>query len=168
MSKSEAANGGSLAHLFRTARLPTRFGPRNNRCMSVPEIAFSAAHRLAVCRPAGQLDADLAARLLDFILAMEEVEPEPFDRLLDLTAITEIRLSGPALYRIAQVRRAACAGRHPFRTAFLAPGPLAYATGKLYEELVAGCAVIVSVHRDANGVAAWLGVPRSVILSDDP
>src|SRR3954470_8221201 len=99
--------------------------------MSATQIAFDAVHRLAVTRPAGQLDAPLAARLLDFVLALEEVEVEPFDRLLDLTAITEIRLSGPELYRIARIRRAACEGGRPFRTAVLAPGPLAYATGKL-------------------------------------
>src|SRR5690349_9781128 len=133
-----------------SARLPTRLGVGNNRYMSAPLIEFDPAHRLAVCRPTGQLNADLAARLLDFVLALEGAEAEPFDRLLDLTTITEVRLSGPELYRIARVRRDACAGRPPFRTAFLAPGPLAYATGKLYEELVAGCAVVVGVHRDAK------------------
>jgi hypothetical protein len=136
--------------------------------MSDPAVDFDPARRLAVCRPAGQLDAAVAARLLDFVLALEAADPDPFDRLLDLTDVVEVRLSGPELYRIARARRAACEGRAPVRTAFLAPGPLAYATGRLYEELVTGCGVTVAVFRDAASAAAWLGVPPAAADGHHP
>jgi hypothetical protein len=128
-----------------------------------PEIMLHRECRLVVCRPEGQLDAGLAARLLDFLLAMEDADPEPFDRLLDLTAVAEIRLSGPELYRFAQLRRAATARRRPFQTAILAPNPLAYGMGRMYEMLMEGSTIRVGVFREAAGAADWLGAPRAVV-----
>ena len=128
-----------------------------------PNADFLGEYRLAVCRPEGRLDADLAAWLLGFVLGLEDADPEPFDRLLDLTAVSEIRLSGGDLYRIAQARHTATEGRPAFRTAILAATPLAYGTGRIYEALLAGSAIRVGVFRDADGAAEWLGVPRSVV-----
>jgi hypothetical protein len=128
-----------------------------------PQIAFDDEHRLAVYRPQGLLDMGLAARLLDFLLALETADPEPFDRLLDLTAVAEIRLTATEMFYIAQTRRAATAGRRHFRTAILAPTPLAYGMGRMYEVLVEGSAIHVGVFRDAGGAADYLGVPRSVV-----
>jgi hypothetical protein len=128
-----------------------------------PQIAFDDGYRLAVYRPEGLLDMGLAARLLEFLLALETADPEPFDRLLDLTAVAEIRLTAAEMFQIALTRRAAAAGRRPFRTAILAPSPLAYGMGRMYEVLVEGSAIRVGVYRDAGGAAGWLGVPRSVV-----
>jgi hypothetical protein len=131
--------------------------------MEKPRIEFDTPHRLAICRPAGQLDAGLAGWLLDFVLAVEEVVGEPFDRLLDVSNVAEVRISGHDLYELSQTRRAACVGRPGFRIAILAPDPIAYATARLYEALTEGCGVKVGVFRDADAAAAWLGVPRDVI-----
>jgi hypothetical protein len=128
-----------------------------------PRVVYDDTHRLAVCRPEGVLDMSLAADILDFALALEAANPEPFDRLLDLTAVAEIRLSGDQMYHIAQVRRAATARRRPFRTAILAPSAFAYGTGRMYEVLMEGSAVEVGVFRDAGAAAGWLGVPRAVV-----
>jgi hypothetical protein len=126
-------------------------------------LTFDDERRLAVCRPHGRLDADLAARLLTFLLALEAAEPDPFDRLLDLTAVERIRLTADEMYHIARTRRAATVGRRPFRTAILAPTILTYGIGRMYEVLMEGSAVEVGVFRDAGGAATWLGVSRSVV-----
>lgn len=126
-------------------------------------VAYDEAYRLAVCRPAGVLDPPQAATILDFVLALEATHPGPFDRLLDLTAVAEVRLSGEEVYRIAQARRASAARRRPFRTAILAPSPIAYGMGRMYEVLMEGSAVRASVFRNAAAAAAWLGVPTEVV-----
>jgi hypothetical protein len=132
--------------------------------MSDPlNIAFDDERRLAVCRPEGHLDADLSARLLAFLMALEAAEPEPFGRLLDLAAVAGVRLTADEMYHIARTRRAATVGRRPFRTAILAPTILTYGIGRMYEVLMEGSAVEVGVFRDAGGAAGWLGVPRSVV-----
>jgi hypothetical protein len=128
-----------------------------------PKITFDDTHRLAVYRPSGVLDMSLAAQLLDFLLAMENAHPDPFSRLLDLTAVVEIRLSGTEMYHIAQTRRVVTDGRGPFRTAILAPTLLAYGMGRMYELLMEGSAIQIGVFRDAEGAASWLGVPRAVV-----
>jgi hypothetical protein len=128
-----------------------------------PQIVFDAEYRLAVYRPRGPLDAALAARLLDFLLAMEDADPEPFNRLLDLAAVTQVRLSGTEMFRVSLTRRAATARRRPFRTAILAPTLVAYGMGRMYELLMEESAIRVEVFRDAGGAADWLVVPRSVV-----
>ena len=144
-------------------RLPPPAGPAILSNMDAPRIDFDADRRLAVCRPGDQLGSSLAARLLDFVLAMEATEPESFDRLLDLTAVEEVRLSGAELYRIAQARRAACAGRPAFRTAILAPARSPTRPAGCDEAMTEGCGMTVAVFRDAGSAAAWLGVPLSAV-----
>lgn len=130
---------------------------------ATPRADFLGEYRLAVYRAEGRLDADLAAWLLDFVLGLEDADPEPFNRLLDLTGVAEIRLSGAELYRIARERHALTAGRPAFRTAIIATTPIAYGTARIYESLLAGSAIQVGVFRDAGGAAEWVGVPRSVV-----
>src|SRR4051812_39292547 len=119
-------------------------------------VAYDDTLQLAVYRPEGGLDLPLAQRLLGFLLALEESNPEPFDRLLDLSAVAEIRLSGHQMYHISRERRAATVRRRPFRTAILAPTALAYGMGRMYEVLMEGSAVQVAVFREASGAAVWL------------
>src|SRR5262245_51384320 len=99
-------------------------------------IELSPEHRLAICRPVGTLDAEVARQLLIFVLALEDVHPEPFDRLLDVTGIEEIRLSAQDIYEYSKARLLAAAGRPPFRMAIVAPDPLANGTARIYETLM--------------------------------
>lgn len=130
---------------------------------TTPRFTYDDARRLAVCRPAGVLDLPVATSILDFLLALEAAHHEPFDRLLDLTAVNEVRLSAGQVYQIAEARRAAVARRRPFRTAILAPAPIPYGMGRMYEVLMEGTAAEAAVFRDAAGAAGWLGVPVAVV-----
>jgi hypothetical protein len=128
-----------------------------------PRIVYDDALRLALYRPAGVFDMPLVERVLIFMLALEDSHPEPFDRLVDFTAIAEIRLSSDQMYYVSRLRRDATARRRPFRTAILAPTPIGYGMGRMYEVLMEGSAVQVGVFRDATGAANWLGLPRAVV-----
>jgi hypothetical protein len=127
------------------------------------QIDFDPAHRLAICRPVGTLDAEVAKQLLTFWLALEDKNPEPFNRLLDLTGIDEIRLTGPEIYEFARERRSAVAGRAPSRSAVIATHPLARGTASIYETLMEGSKIDVQICSNASEAAEFLNVPKEIV-----
>src|SRR5262245_36496145 len=84
-------------------------------------IEVDRTYRLVICRPVGLFDAESTRQLLRFLLAFEDSTPESFNRLLDLTRGTEIRLTGPEIYEYAKARCEATASLSPFRTAIIVP-----------------------------------------------
>ena len=124
---------------------------------------FSEAHRLAISRPVGMLNMRLANQLMKFVLALEDTQRRPFNRLLDLGAIREVRLTGVQVYKIAQMRRGSTFDLPPFHTAILASTPLAYGVGHLYQVLMDGSNVKVRVTRTPEEAAKWLSVPVAII-----
>jgi hypothetical protein len=89
-------------------------------------IDFNYKHRLGICRPRGIIDEYFAFQLLNFLLALEEVS-QPFDRLPDLTLVTDITLTTREIQQYADARRQATAHRPPFRSAIIAADPHAEA-----------------------------------------
>lgn len=130
---------------------------------AVPCIELDRVHHLAICRPEGRFDAQIAEWLLIYLMALEESEPQPFNRLLDLTHLVEIRLNGSEVCEIAQARLLATAKLPPFRTAILAASPFAYSIARLYEDLMDGSWIEVGVFRDATSAAQWLRVPLALV-----
>ena len=116
-------------------------------------------HRLAVCRPAGALDEDFTGQLLRFLLALEELTSDPFDRVLDLSQVTEVSLNSAAIRAYADARREATSHLSPFRTAIIAGGPGTESAAILYSVLVQDSRIRVEIFPDAPSAAAWLAVP---------
>jgi hypothetical protein len=130
------------------------------------KIDFNAEHRLAVCRPVGILRVDHASQLLNFLLAFEDSNPEPFNRLLDLSLVSEVRLKSWMIYEYAWARREATAHLPTFRTAIIAPDPSAEEVALIYATLMESSKIQVGVFRGATSVAKWLGVPETVVQSE--
>ena len=122
-------------------------------------IHFNSKHRLAICRPHGLIDEHFAIQLLDFVTALEDASENPFNRLLDLTSVTGIPLSGAALNQYAQERRSATAQLPPFRTAIIAADPNAEGFAHLYALLMQGSKIEVAIFSGLPSAAQWLGVP---------
>jgi len=129
------------------------------------KIDFNSVHRLAICRPRGPIDHEFAKQLLNFLLALEEASSEPFNRLLDMTLVTDVQLNSAAIYAYADARRKATAHLPPFRSAIIAPGPDAESAALLYASLMEGSKIKVGVFRAAESAAHWLDVPCQVINS---
>jgi hypothetical protein len=127
------------------------------------KIHIDAEHRLAICRPEGLLDAKLARQLMLFLMAMEESQLEPLNRLLDLTAIDQVWLTSQQVFDMSGARRAAAANLSRFRTAIIAPDPLAFGTARMYETLMHRSNNEVGVFWDPASAAVWLGVPDNVV-----
>src|SRR5262245_17530971 len=122
------------------------------------KVAFNEEYRLAICRPVGIVRAEYVGQLLNFLLAFEDSNPHPFNRLLDLTGVTEIQLKSVAIYDYARARRKATAHLPPFRTAIIAP-ELAETVAVIYATLMKGSKIEVEIFRDASSAAHWLAVP---------
>jgi len=120
---------------------------------------LDSQHRLAICRPAGALDENFTGQLLRFLLALEELTSDPFDRVLDLSRVTEVSLNSAAVHAYAEARRQATVHLAPFRTAIIADGSGLESAAKLYAVLVEGSKISVEIFRDASSAAEWLAVP---------
>ena len=130
------------------------------------KIDFSAEHRLAICRPVGLVGTELVGQILHFLLAVEECNQEPFNRLLDLTLATDIQLSGIVLYTYARARREATAHLLTFRTAIVASDPDTEDVAQIYAKLMEGSKIQVRIFSDTSSAANWLGVPDKVVRSE--
>jgi hypothetical protein len=124
-------------------------------------IQYDEALNLAICRPNGVFERNLASELLDFLEAMETARPTGFNRLLDLKGIQEIFLTGTDLYRIAKSRRSAAENIPACRSAIFAPNLLTFAIAKIYEELMDGSNIQVRVFSEVKATSEWLGVPEA-------
>jgi hypothetical protein len=84
-------------------------------------IRFNAQHRLASCRPVGALSLKHTKQLLDFLLGFEQTHREAFNRLLDLTHVTDVLLRSADIRNYARARLEATG---TFRPAALLLSPL--------------------------------------------
>ena len=127
-------------------------------------IEYDSEHRLAICRVNGSFDGTFARQLLSFLLAVEEDPSQhPFNRLLDLSGVTEVHLTADEVSQFAKARRSATDHLPHFRTAIVAPSPLANGTARIYEMLMQSSKIQVSVFWEPNDAAVWLGIPGEVI-----
>jgi hypothetical protein len=127
------------------------------------KIEFNAEQRLVICRPRGVLTEKHAAQLLTFLIPLERSDPEPFNRLLDLTLVDDIELSSTIVPLYAMARQDSTKHRPPFRTAIIASEHPAATAALLYASLMKGSKIEVRVFDNASLAAAWLGVPENAL-----
>ena len=130
------------------------------------QVHFNPEYRLATCRPTGVLGARHAADLLNFLIPLERSNPEPFNRLLDLTRVNEIELSNTVIPLYAMARQDSTKHLPPFRTAIIASDKSAETAALLYATLMKGSKIEVRVFDNASLAAAWLGVPEKALHSE--
>ena len=126
-------------------------------------VDYLAEHRLAVWRPVGVLTQERVAQLLEFMLALEARSSESFNRLLDLTFITEFPFPTTVIYQYAARRRESVDDLAPCRTAIIAPGSDAHRVAIIYQALMHGSPISVEVFRNPEAAARWLSVPQGVV-----
>jgi hypothetical protein len=132
------------------------------------QVHFNLDHRLATCRPTGILGAKHAADLLNFLIPLERSNPEPFNRLLDLTLVNEFELTNTVIPLYAMARQHSTEHLSSFRTAIIAPEGRhsAEAAAQLYATLMKDSKIQVRVFDNASLAAAWLGVPEKALHSE--
>jgi hypothetical protein len=126
-------------------------------------IIFLDQYRLAIARPRGLFDAPRLQQLLAALRALERVETRPFDRLLDLSLIANVRISTDELFEIAQARRRETLDRAAYRVAILAPDPLCFGLARMYGLMLENSPVRVHVCGSPDSAADWLQVPVEIV-----
>jgi hypothetical protein len=127
-----------------------------------PHAAFHPEWRLMTSFPTGPLDDETAEEFVEFIELAEKYEGKPFNRFADMSGHTRIQIGLGQVVRLARRRR-----RYkgpPVKSAFFAVRLISITIAHMYAELMEGSKIQVCIFRDRSDAAAWLGVPRSVLL----
>lgn len=133
-----------------------------------PGTRYDARWRLMTWRPRGTFDDDLLDRVMDFVELKERALEGPFNRFVDFSALTEIRLKIGHVFKVAEHRRAAVAGHGPVQTAIYAPTVVGFGMARMYEHLLEGSPIELRPFQELAAAAEWLGVPLAILEADPP
>ena len=122
------------------------------------DIRVIDSDSLLVGRPMGTLDAELAAKLVEFIEIKEAETETGFNRFCDLTGVDRIQLRLVDVQAIAAWRSAYNPNLVRVKSAFLATNPLALAIAGLYRAMLKSPRIQVREFRSLEEAAKWLGV----------
>ena len=130
-----------------------------------PGTRYYPKFKLTTWHPRGILDEPLADKLIAFVEWEEYVQDAPFDRYVDLSGISDVRIGVTHVIETARRRRIA---REPVKSALFADKPSTSNLAQMYERLMEGAIVIrVRSFGDRETAAEWLEVPL-VLLQTPP
>jgi hypothetical protein len=121
--------------------------------------------RLLTWHPRGILNAAFADKILHFIDIEEATSGEAFNRFIDLSELSDVRLSFTEVEKIASRRVASYQG-DAVKSAILAFNPLAFGIARMYEHLMRRSPIEVRVFCRLSSAANWLGAPIEVLISE--
>lgn len=90
---------------------------------------------------------------------IEEARSHARNRLIDLSGATELAVNFEDVDRLAK-SRAKSILPVPVRTAIVAPGPVQFGIGRMYQSLMANPSIEVCVFRTETEALAWIGAAR--------
>ena len=123
---------------------------------SFPRTWYFPKSHLLVWYPRGVLNAVFVDQVLDFIELEEQIQDAPFDRYVDFSGLTDIRLKLDHVLKVARRRRKV---RQPVKSAILAQTPIGYAIAQMYEHLMEEGMIEVHAFDRRSEAAEWLDVP---------
>lgn len=127
-----------------------------------PGTRYYPNYHLITWHPMGILDEALAEKVIDFVEWEEHTQDAPFDRYIDLSGCTQIRIKPHHIIDIARRRRIV---RQPIKSAFFADNPIGLAIGQVYERLMGGATMMtVRAFNNPDFAAEWLEVPVQILL----
>jgi hypothetical protein len=119
--------------------------------------------------PRGILDDAFVDEITDFTQTLENLSGAPFDRFIDLSGLSEIRLQMDHVFEIAKERRSDTADLPPVKSAFYCNTLVGFGIARMYEALMEGASISVRAFRDKDAAAAFLGMPSHLLdQTDDP
>jgi hypothetical protein len=125
-----------------------------------PRTWYFPKWRLLTWHPQGVLNAAFAAQVLDFVEMQEHIQEAPFDRYMDASGLTDIRLKLDHVITIARRRRKA---RQPVKSALMADKPVTFAIAQMYEHLMEDGMIEVRAFDHPGPAAEWLEVPPGIL-----
>jgi len=127
-----------------------------------PNAKYYPEWRLLTWHPVGILDTTMANAGVDFL---EHIEPEfgTFNRFVDLSHLTEIRLPFDHIFGVAKRRIDFYTGEE-IQTVILAPTPVAWAVARMYAELMKESPIHIHVVSLFTSAMQILGVPPEPLI----
>jgi hypothetical protein len=128
------------------------------RLKLLPHMIFHHDLHLMVVKPTGVINNERIQKVMAAVTAAESRTGMPFNRFVDLSAVTQIRIDLNQARRIATVRRTDYLDKPMVKSAY-------YVTTKRAAQLADMCATVtrssslqIQVFNDIPAAAEWLGV----------
>ncbi|HWH90979.1 MAG TPA: hypothetical protein VNV64_04195 [Candidatus Binatia bacterium] len=125
-----------------------------------PRTWYHAKSRLLTWYPRGVLNEAFADQVVKFIEMEERIQEAPFDRYLDLSGLTHIRIGIDHIIFTARRRRTA---KQPVKTALFADNPMSFSVAHSYELLMYHAMIEVRAFNERTAAANWLEVPLKTL-----
>ncbi|MBO0695532.1 MAG: hypothetical protein J2P56_05460 [Verrucomicrobia bacterium] len=127
---------------------------------SFPRTWYHPRWRLLSWHPRGVLNEAFADQVIAFIEMEESIQEAPFDRFLDLSGLTHIRIGIDHIIHTARRRRTA---RQPVKVALFADNPMSFGIAHSYELLMYEAMIEVRAFKKRTEAAKWLEVPLKTL-----
>ena len=121
-----------------------------------PRTWYNPKWRLLTWSPRGVLNEAFADQVIAFIEMEERIQEAPFDRYVDLSGLTHIRIGIDHIILTARRRRSV---KQPVKTALFADKPISFSVAHSYELLMYDAMIEVRAFNKRTAAAEWLEVP---------
>jgi len=129
---------------------------------------FNEALGIIICRPTGELTAELAHDLMICHECIVKAGLEQVNRFHDLTGITAINLKFHDLSRLCEIEAGFRKPQHTVKACYLVPNAWIYGTLRIYEALGESYGVGVHVSYDIGELADVLGIDPVQLSTEQP
>jgi hypothetical protein len=127
---------------------------------------FNKKLGILICRPTGELTADLAHDLIICRECIEKAGLHQVNRFHDLTGITSVNLKFYDIFRLCEHEALLRKPEKPVKACYLAANPVVLGTMNMYAALAESRGVEVHVSYELKKLADVLGVEPSQLASE--
>ena len=118
---------------------------------------------LILWKPRLVLDEATVNEIVAFISKVEERNPRPFNRFVDLSALDAVDLNFRFVFHVALGRRLSVKNKPKMKSAFYVSSPVTQRYSQLHELLTRYSPLQVSLFTDRAAAAKWLDVPVTAL-----
>ena len=123
-------------------------------------------YNLLVCRPKGELTADMMHDVANCRECIQTAELPHFNRFHDLTDISSVNLGFEEVSLICAEESKMREAAQSIKACYLVQNTLLYGTIRMYEALISRSGVEVHVSYDIDELAKILGVEKTVLTTE--
>jgi hypothetical protein len=127
---------------------------------SFPDTWYHPKFKLIAWFPRGMLKDSFVDQVVEFIEMEERIQDSPFDRYIDFSGLSQIRLGMGHIIQVARRRRPV---RQPVKTAIFGDQSISFGIALMYERLMDGSMIEVRAFNKRELAADWLEVPIEVL-----
>jgi hypothetical protein len=125
-----------------------------------PSTWYHPKLKLLTWHPRGVLNDAFADQIVEFMEMEERIQEAPFDRYIDLSGLTHIKLKIAHIFKIARRRRQV---KQPVKSAFFADTLISFAVAQMYERLMENSMIEVRAFSQQDRAAKWLDVSQKTL-----